>query len=96
MNRHHSAAIANHVPLHDDVLNNSQPVPARVCHGVPGTLAGRASTWLAVFVYGLVKIGWPATFTRIRDCSRLECIEPVKTIVVLFDDGRGSTLQIGR
>ena len=93
MNRHHSAAIADHVPIPDDVVNNRQPVPARIYHVVPGTLRGAASRWLAVVVYGLVKIGWLATFARIRDASRLISIEPVKLIVVLFNDGRGSTLH---
>ena len=94
MNRHHFAVIAIHAPIRNDVLNNNQPVRARVYHCVPVALNGPASRWPAVVVYWLVKIGWIATLARMVDSSRLGGIEPVNLIVVLFNHGRGGTLHI--
>ncbi len=94
MNRNHSAVIAVHAPIYDGVINNNQPVRARVCPCVPVALNGLASRWPAVVVYWLVKVGRLAISTGVRDTFRLGSVKPVDLIVVLFNYGRRSTLHI--
>jgi len=94
MNRNHSAVIAVHAPIYDDVINNNQPVRAHEFRCVPIALNGPASRWPAVVIYWLVKVGRLAISTSVRDMFRLGSVKPVDLIVVLFNYGSGSTLQI--
>ena len=94
MNGNHPAAVAVHAPIRNDIANNDQPVRARIGHCVPGALRDAASSWPAVFIYWLVKVGLLAMLARNRDTIRLGSVKPIDLMVFLCNYGRGSTLHI--
>ena len=93
MNCHHSAVVATHAPIRDDVLKHNQPVRARIGDRIPRALKRRTTSLSTVFVYRFVEVRWLATSSTMRDVLRLGSFKPVYLMATLFNDGCGGALH---